>query len=42
VAAGELPALVAVLRALPWTGVVPTRSNVLRGDGLAGLLTPPG
>lgn len=37
VAAGDLPALVAVLRALPWTSVVPTRSNVLRGDGLAGL-----
>jgi hypothetical protein len=32
-----LPALVALLRVLPWTDVVPTRSNVLRGDGLAGL-----
>ena len=40
VPAGDLPALVAVLRALPWTGVVPTRSNVLRGDGLAALPLP--
>jgi hypothetical protein len=30
-------ALIALLRALPWTAVVPTRSNVLRGDGLAAL-----
>ena len=37
VPAGDLPALVALLRALPWTGVEPTRSNVLRGDGLAAL-----
>jgi hypothetical protein len=37
VPAGDLPALVALLRVLPWTDVVPTRSNVLRGDGLAGL-----
>jgi hypothetical protein len=37
VAAGDLPALVAVLRALPWTSVAPSRSNVLRGDGLAAL-----
>ena len=37
VPAGDLPELVAVLRALPWTGVVPTRSNVLRGDELAAL-----
>ena len=37
VAGGDLPALAAVLRELPWTGVVPTRSNVLRGDGLAEL-----
>jgi hypothetical protein len=37
VAAGDLPALVAVLRALPWADVVPSRSNVLRGDGLAAL-----
>lgn len=37
VPAGDVPELVAVLRALPWSGVVPTRSNVLRGDGLAAL-----
>ena len=37
VPAGDLPALVALLRALPWTAVVPTRSNVLRGDDLAAL-----
>lgn len=40
VAAGDLPALVAVLRVLSWTDVVPTRSNVLRGDGLAALPLP--
>jgi hypothetical protein len=37
VAAGALPAVVAVLRALPWTGVVPGRSDVLRGGDLAAL-----
>jgi hypothetical protein len=42
VPAGDLPALVALLRALPWTAVVPTRSNVLRGDGLAALPVQPG
>jgi len=40
VPAGDLPALVAVLRTLPWTGAVPTVSNVLRGDGLAALPVP--
>jgi len=40
VPAGDLPALVAVLRTLPWTGAVPTVSNVLRGDGLAALPQP--
>ena len=40
VAAGDLPALVAELRALPWTDIMPTRSNVLRGDGLAALPVP--
>lgn len=37
VPAGDLPELVVVLRTLPWTDVVPTRSNVLRGDELAAL-----
>lgn len=37
VPADELPELVVVLRALPWTDVVPTRSNVLRGNELAAL-----
>jgi hypothetical protein len=37
VAADDLPELVVVLRALPWTDVVPIRSNVLRGDELAAL-----
>jgi len=41
VSAGDLSALVALLRALPWTAVVPTRSNVLRGDGLAALPVQP-
>ena len=41
VPAGDLSALVALLRALPWTAVVPTRSNVLRGDGLAALPVQP-
>lgn len=38
--AGELPALIAVLRELPWTKTRPTRSNVLRGDELAALPVP--
>jgi hypothetical protein len=42
VAAGDLPALVALLRTLPWSGIVPTRSNVLCGDGLAALPAPGG
>ena len=33
----ELPALVELLRALPWTDTIPTISNVLRGDGLAAM-----
>jgi hypothetical protein len=33
----ELPALVELLRALPWTDTTPTISNVLRGDGLAAM-----
>lgn len=37
VPAGDVPELIAVLRALPWSGVVPTKSNVLRGDELAAL-----
>lgn len=37
VPAGDLPELVSLLRTLPWAGVVPTRLNVLRGDGLAAL-----
>jgi hypothetical protein len=41
VPAGDVPELIAVLRALPWSDVVPTRSNVLRGDGLAALPVPP-
>jgi hypothetical protein len=40
VPAGEVPELVALLRELPWSDVVPTRSNVLRGDGLAALPLP--
>ena len=35
--AGDLPALVALLRELPWTGAVPSRATVLRGEGLAAL-----
>ena len=37
---GELPALVDLLRELSWTGVVPARSNVLRGSDLAGIDGP--
>src|SRR5215471_2034590 len=40
-AAGELPALAALLRELPWGDVVPTRSNVLRGGDLAALPLSP-
>jgi hypothetical protein len=34
---GELPALVDLLRELPWAATVPDRSNVLHGQGLAAL-----
>ncbi len=37
VAASELPALAGLLREFPWSEAVPTRSTVLRGDGLAAL-----
>ena len=37
---GELPALVDLLRELSWTGVVPIRSNVLRGNDLAAIDGP--
>jgi hypothetical protein len=36
----ELPVLVDLLRELSWTGVVPTRSNVLRGNDLAAIDGP--
>jgi hypothetical protein len=39
-ASGELPALVALLRELPWSKTIPTRSNVLRGSGLATIAAP--
>jgi hypothetical protein len=39
-APGDLPALVGLLRELPWSAVVPTRSSVLRGDGLAAIRDP--
>ena len=39
-APGDLPALVGLLRELPWATVVPTRFNVLRGDGLAAIRDP--
>lgn len=35
--AGDLPALVALLRVLPWSSTVPDHSDVLRGEGLAAL-----
>jgi hypothetical protein len=34
---GDLPALVNLLRELPWAATVPARSSVLRGQGLAAL-----
>jgi hypothetical protein len=40
VAAGELPALVGLLRELPWTRTIPTSSNVLHGGGLAAMAIP--
>jgi hypothetical protein len=33
----SLPALVQLLRELPWTDTIPTRSNVLKGNGLAAI-----
>jgi hypothetical protein len=35
--ADDLPALAGLLRGLPWTEAVASRSDVLRGDGLAAL-----
>jgi hypothetical protein len=35
--ASELPALVELLRTLPWTDVVPDHANVARGNDLAAL-----
>jgi hypothetical protein len=32
-AGGELPVLVGLLRELPWSEIIPTRSNVLRDVG---------
>jgi hypothetical protein len=40
VVAGDLPALVALLRTLPWSDFVPTRQRLLSGDGLAALPVP--
>ena len=37
----ELPALVELLRALPWTEATPTTSNVLQGSDLAAIEGPP-
>ena len=37
---GELPGLVDLLRELSWTGVVPTPSDVLRGNDLAAIDGP--
>lgn len=39
-AGNELPALVDLLRELPWTQTIPTLSNVLQGDGLAAMEGP--
>ena len=36
----ELPALLELLRALPWTETIPTQSNVLHGSGLAAIEGP--
>lgn len=33
----ELPALIELLRELPWTHTIPTTSNVLHGSGLAAI-----
>ena len=37
----ELPALVELLRGLPWTETTPTSSNVLQGSDLAAIEGPP-
>jgi len=37
IAPGELAALVTLLRELPWSSAAPSRSDVMRGDGLAAL-----
>jgi hypothetical protein len=39
-AGNELPALVDLLRDLPWTETIPTRTNVLQGSGLAAIQAP--
>jgi hypothetical protein len=39
-AGGELPTLVGLLREFPWSEIIPTRSNVLRGGGLAAITAP--
>ena len=37
---GELPSLVGLLREFPWSETIPTRSNLLRGGGLAAIAAP--
>jgi hypothetical protein len=39
-AGNELPALVDLLRDLPWTETIPTSTNVLQGSGLAAIQAP--
>jgi hypothetical protein len=39
-AGGELPALAGLLREFLWSEKIPTRSNVLRGGGLAAITAP--
>jgi hypothetical protein len=39
-AGDELPALVGLLRELPWSEKIPTHSNVVRGGGLAAKIAP--
>ncbi len=39
-AGGGLPALVGSLREFPWSEIIPTHSNVLRGGGLAAITEP--
>ena len=38
--AGKLPALIELLRELPWSSTIPTRSSVLEGNGLAAMEHP--